>query len=84
MPVARSLTGIWRHGFIPMPMEREAVSFEQLDREHCRARAEDARRLRAGEVTPSALQAENSVLPEDARVRVRDLIGYAKRNYLPG
>ncbi len=63
-------------------MAKTTVSFEQLDREHRRERASDAERLRTREITSEALQAENSLLAENTRVRVRDLIGYAKRNYL--
>jgi len=63
-------------------MAKTTVTFEQLDREHRRERARDAERLRRREITPEALQAENSLLTENTRVRVRDLLGYAKRNYL--
>lgn len=64
-------------------MSRRTVTFEQLDREHRREVACDAERLRSAEVTPVALQAENSILPPNTRVRVRDLIGYAKKAYQP-
>lgn len=73
---------VWGDGFILERMEKETVSFEQLDREHRRERADDAERLRAGQMSPASLQEENSILPENARVRVHDPIGYAKRNYL--
>jgi hypothetical protein len=63
-------------------MAKQTVSFEQLNREHRHERAHDAERLRTRQITASALQVENSILPENTRVRVRDLIGYARRNYL--
>ncbi|WP_367874355.1 hypothetical protein [Luteolibacter sp. Populi] len=63
-------------------MPRPTVTFKQLDREHRREVTRDAERLRTAQVTPMALQAENSILPPNTRVRVRNLIGYAKKAYL--
>jgi hypothetical protein len=63
-------------------MARSTVTFKQLDREHRREVARDAERLRTAKVTPAALQAENSILPPNTRVRVHNLIGYAKKAYL--
>lgn len=47
-------------------MSKSTVSFEQLDREHRRERADDALRLRAGRTTPEDLQRENSLFPSGA------------------
>jgi hypothetical protein len=63
-------------------MASSTVIFKQLDREHRREVARDAERLRTAKVTPVALQAENSILPPNTRVRVRNLIGYAQKAYL--
>jgi len=59
----------------------DTVSFEELDREHRLERARDAERLRTGEITPDALQEENSIFPRDAVITF-DFIEYAKRAYL--
>ena len=69
-------------GFLEVGMSKSTVTFEQLDREHRREVARDEERLRKAQVTPAALQAENSILPPCTRVRVRNLIGYAKKAYL--
>jgi len=63
-------------------MSESTVTFKQLDLEHRSEVARDAERLRTAQVTPAALQAENSILPPHTRVRVRNLIGYAKKAYL--
>lgn len=63
-------------------MSEGTVTFEQLDREHRREVERDAERLRTEQITPEALQAENSILPSQTRVRVRNLIGYARKAYL--
>jgi hypothetical protein len=63
-------------------MSKSTVTFKQLDREHRREVARDVERLRTAQVTPAALQVENSILPPNTRVRVRNLIGYAKKTYL--
>lgn len=47
-------------------MAKSTVSFEQLDREHRRERADDALRLRTGRTTPGDLQRENSLFPAGA------------------
>ncbi len=57
------------------------VSFEELDHEKRLERARDAERLRTGEITPQALQEENSIFPKDAVITF-DFIEYAKRAYL--
>ena len=62
-------------------MKAETVSFEELDNEKRQERARDAERLRTGEITPEALQEENSIFPKDAVVTF-DFIEYAKRVYL--
>ena len=71
-----------RMAIIRRGMSKETVTFKRLDREHRREVARDAERLRTAQITPAALQAENSILPPNTRVRVRNLIGYAKRAYL--
>jgi len=60
-------------------VEPEYVSFEQLDREHREERLRDAERVRKGEITPEQLQAENSIFPINAKMRIVDLAGYLKR-----
>ena len=62
-------------------METPIVTFEELDREKRLARARDAERLRTGEITPEALQEENSIVPMDAVITF-DFIEYANRAYL--
>ena len=69
-------------GFLGAGMSTSTVTFKQLDREHRREVACDAERLRTRQVTPQALQAENAILPPNTRVRVRNLIGYARKVYL--
>lgn len=59
-------------------MAKTTVTFEQLDREHRRERARDAERLRRREITPEALQAENSLLSENSKVTF-DLAAYLKK-----
>jgi hypothetical protein len=61
-------------------MEPEFVSFEELDREHREERARDAERLRTGEITPEALQEENSIFPRDTVITF-DLVAYLKKAY---
>jgi hypothetical protein len=63
-------------------MASAIVTFEELDREKRLDRARDADRLRAGEITPQALQEENSIFPKDAVITF-DFIAYAKKAYLP-
>lgn len=58
-------------------MVTETVTFEELDREE---RTRDAERLRTGEITPEALQEENSFLPLNAKVAF-DLVAYVKKAY---
>ncbi|MFC7339520.1 hypothetical protein ACFQY0_20175 [Haloferula chungangensis] len=63
-------------------MSTPIVTFRELDREHRSEVARDAERLHTAQITPRALQSENAILPPNTRVRVRDLIGYAKKAYL--
>jgi hypothetical protein len=62
-------------------MESEFVSFEELDREHREERARDAERLRNGEITPEALQEENSIFPRDTLI-TWDAVAWARKTYL--
>lgn len=63
-------------------MNPQIVTFEELDREHRREVARDEERLRNGEISPQALQEENSIFPMNAEYKIVDLIGYATRVYL--
>ena len=56
-------------------MASPIVTFEELDREKRQDRARDAERLRTGEITPEALQEENSIFPKDAVITF-DLIAH--------
>lgn len=60
-------------------MDSPIVTFEELDREKRLDRARDAERLRAGEITPEALQEENSIFPKDAVITF-DLIEHFKKS----
>lgn len=62
-------------------METPTFTFEEWDREKRQARARDAERLRTGEISPEALQEENSIIPKGAVIRF-DFIEYANRAYL--
>ena len=64
-----------------MKKEGREVSFEALQRQKRRARALDARRLAAGEVTPDQLQAENSFVPEGTPIRIVNLAATLRRHY---
>lgn len=64
-----------------LDMEEETITFEELDRRKRLDRARDAERLRKGEVTPEALQEENSIFPKDAVITF-DVVEYARRAYL--
>jgi hypothetical protein len=59
-------------------MASKTVTFEELDREKRQARARDAERLRTGEITPEALQEENSIFPKDAVIKF-DLIAHLNK-----
>ncbi|MEY3895659.1 MAG: hypothetical protein RLZZ214_1178 [Verrucomicrobiota bacterium] len=59
-------------------MATPIVTFEELDREKRLDRAGDAERLRTGEITPEALQEENSIFPQDA-VFTFDLVKHFKK-----
>lgn len=61
-------------------MAPATVTFEELDREHREERARDAERLRTGEITPEALQEENSLFSKDTKITF-DLVGYLKKTY---
>jgi len=62
-------------------MKSPIVTFEELDREKRMDRARDAERLRIGEITPEALQEENSIFPKDAVITF-DLIAHFKKSTL--
>lgn len=62
-------------------MPEEYVSFESLQEDKRRQRAEDARRLAEGLVTPRQLQDENSIFPLDATYRIVNLAECLKRHY---
>lgn len=64
--------------FFPLVMASTIVTFEELDRAKQLDRARDAERLRNGEITPEALQEENSILPKDAVITF-DLIDHFKK-----
>jgi len=59
-------------------MASPIVTFEELDREKRQDRARDAERLRTGEITPEALQEENSIFPNDAVIKF-DLVAHLER-----
>jgi hypothetical protein len=59
-------------------MAPATVTFEELDREHREERARDAERLRNGEITPEALQEENSLFSMNAKVTF-DLVGFFQK-----
>ena len=60
-------------------MNANTISFEELDRQKRLDRARDAERLRTGEITPQALQEENSIFPKDAVITF-DLIAHYKNS----
>ena len=62
-------------------MKAKTISLEELDKEHRQDRAEDSRRLALGLVKPEELQAENSLIPIDAKIRIVDLTDYLKAAY---
>ena len=62
-------------------MKVKTVSFEKLQRDKREARAEDARRLAAGEVTPEQLQEENSLVPMGAKITILNLRETLERHY---
>lgn len=57
------------------------VSFENLQRDKRRMRAEDARRLAQGLVTPEQLQEENSPVPLHAKITIVNLRETLERYY---
>lgn len=61
-------------------MASTIVTFKELDREKRLDRARDTERLRKGEITPEALQEENSIFPKDA-VFTFDLIEHYKKAF---
>lgn len=62
-------------------MKTEFVTFEELQADKRKARAEDARRLAAGEVTPEELQNENSFFPLGAEITIPDFAETLERYY---
>jgi hypothetical protein len=63
------------------PVKGEFVSFESMQEDKRRQRAEDARRLAEGLVTPRELQDENSIFPLDAIYRIVNLAEYLKKHH---
>ncbi len=61
-------------------MAPATVTFKELDREHREERLRDEERLRTGEITPEALQEENSLFSMNAKITF-DLVGYLKKAY---
>ncbi|MEO6476736.1 hypothetical protein [Luteolibacter sp.] len=72
----------WPQAWLPFAvvMAPATVTFEELDREHREERARDAERLRTGEITPEALQEENSLFSMNAKVTF-DLVGFFQKAY---
>jgi len=62
-------------------MKAKTISFQQIEEEHRRERAEDARRLALRLVTPEELQEENSMIPKNVPIRIENLAEYARRVY---
>lgn len=62
-------------------MKVRTVSFEALQRDKRRARKRDELRLARGEVTPEQLQAENSLIPLNANIRILNLRETMERYY---
>ena len=58
----------------------EQVTFEELQADKARMRAEDADVIRTGVKTPMQVQEENSLFPMNAKVSY-DLAAYLKRAY---
>jgi len=59
-------------------MAKASITFDEIDRQHRRERARDEERLRRREITPEALQAENSPLFKSCKVTF-DLVAYLKK-----
>jgi hypothetical protein len=62
-------------------VETRWVTFEELQRDKCEAREEDARRLRLGLVTPEELEDENSLIPRGTPISVIALCEAVERYY---
>jgi len=62
-------------------VDAKVVSFEELQRDKRKSRAEDARRLATGEVTPQQMQRENSLIPSSARITIPALCETLERYY---
>lgn len=78
--LARRLDPSLRPAMLP-PVKEEFVSFESMQEDKRRQRAEDARRLAEGLVTPRELQDENSIFPLDATYRIVNLKECLKEHY---
>jgi hypothetical protein len=63
------------------PVKLKTVSFENLQRDKRRARLRDDRRLASGEVTPTQLQDENSLVPMSATITILNLRETLERYY---
>ena len=62
-------------------MKAKTVTFKEIEEEHRRERAEDARRLASHLVTKEELQEENSLVPKHVPIRIENLAAYARRVY---
>lgn len=62
-------------------METRWVTFEELQCDKRADRAEDARRLREGLITPEELQDENSLVPMGAPIAILNLHESLQRHY---
>jgi hypothetical protein len=65
----------------PADVDAKVISFEELQRDKRKSRAEDARRLATGEVTPEQMQRENSLIPPNARITIPALCETLERYY---
>ena len=61
-------------------MAPATVTFQDRDREPREDRLRHEDRLRTGEITPDALQEENSLFSMNAKITF-DLVGYLKKAY---
>ncbi len=57
------------------------VSFEELQRDKRKSRAEDSRRLATSEVTPEQLEEEYSLISLGAKITIHDFCKTLERHY---
>ena len=57
------------------------VSFEELQRDKRKSRAEDSRRLATSEVTPEQLEEEYSLISLGAKITIPDFCKTLERHY---